>query len=214
MSDLANALYPGGPHTGGPNQQVIDAGKAVTTVAPRPVNASAAIYGQGGPAQGGPVGPTVAEGIAKPAAERDPQPAPESKGDEQGGGAKPDQQAAAPFDPTNLKIEGLDPSSPLLNEFAETAKALALPHDKAHELLALHAKAVQAQTEQFNKQTDAWANEARSHFGTELPQVAAEIRDAIGTDKDAQEVMRLLDWSGLGSNASVIRVLHRLVRGY
>jgi hypothetical protein len=44
--------------------------------------------------------------------------------------------------------------------------------------------------------------------------MAATIRDKVGNDTDGQRFLQLMEHYGLGNNLSVIRVLHRLSRGY
>ena len=126
-----------------------------------------------------------------------------------------DKAAPVAFDPTKLTFpEGFEPDSAAMTEFGTAARDLKLDHAGAERLVALHTKALDAQAKRHEAQVDNWAREAQDHYGDHLPRVAADIRTAIGDDRDGAEFLRLMNWSGLGSNASVLRVLHRLARRY
>lgn len=181
-----------------------------------PRSLAEAFYGPNGPiSDGGPAGSArsiIDAGIAKPAAE---QPLPDRFNGQPakiGGQGLVLPEAPQQFDPDKLTIpEGLEADPVLMGDFSTAARELGLNHKGAERLMALHARAVQAAGEAQAREVSGWESEARRHFGAELPRVAADIRDAIGTDHDAQTFLSLMDRTGLGSNPAVLRVLARLV---
>lgn len=103
----------------------------------------------------------------------------------------------------------------LLSEFDQATKALRLDGKGADRLLALHAKAVQAQERALTQQAETWANETRAHYGDSLDGTAKELRDRItGLGEDGKTFLRLMGETRLGNNLAVIRVLEQLTRGY
>jgi hypothetical protein len=146
--------------------------------------------------------PSIADALYR----RDP--SEPGKGDNPGA---PDAFAGAPFDASKIALpEGYEPDTAALTAFASVARDLELDHAGASRLVAMHANAVVQRDKAHSSQVSTWANETRAYYGDALPNAAAYVREAIGDDADGREVLRLLDWSGLGSNRSVIKVLHRL----
>jgi hypothetical protein len=176
------------------------------------------IYGREGPISGGPSDPRVRNiiesGRAQPSSLLSARP-----GQQQPGQRPAQQPSAAPgptpapsFDAGKLADAGdLDPG--MLGQFADTAKELGLNQAGGQRLLDMHKEAVAARDQQFHQEITNWEQDTKQQFGPHLANVVEEVRGAIGEDADAQRFVQLLDWSGLGSNASVLRVLHRLARG-
>jgi hypothetical protein len=118
----------------------------------------------------------------------------------------------APFDPSRYQgAAELDPAG--FQEFGATAKELGLSHDVATRLLGMHTKVLSEQRDAFETQKNQWYRETEHHFGDRLPEVVDDIKTAIGSDADAVELYRLLEWSGMAYSPQVLRVLHRLSNG-
>jgi len=118
-----------------------------------------------------------------------------------------------PVSPPAFDRTTADPA--LLSEFDQATKALRLDGKGADRLLALHAKAVQAQERALTQQAETWANETRAHYGDSLDGTAKELRDRItGLGEDGKTFLRLMGETRLGNNLAVIRVLEQLTRGY
>jgi hypothetical protein len=194
------------------------------------------MYGPTGPISGGPDDPQVRAliegGQAKPAGGPSPAPPPQPP-NIRSQPAKPPAKAlntnTAPSRPgpptadsynaaTVALPEGVDRAAltadPHFGEFSEFAQAEGLNNTQSERLVALHAKALKASYQGFEDAVQGWEHETREALGNQVTHMAATIRKAVGSDADAQRFMELMDWSGLGSNASVLRVLHRLARGY
>jgi hypothetical protein len=186
----AEAMYPGGPISGGPNvdqraQAMIEAGKAKPS-----------LLGTGEAAPSAPPPPQEARRSA---------PTPESF------------NAETNAETVNLP-EGVDRAAlsgdAHFQEFATLAKAEGLNNAQSEKLVALHAKALKASYQQYYDAVAGWEKETKEALGDQVPEIAATIRSAIGNDSDSARFLQLMDHYGLGSNLSVIRVLHRLARGH
>jgi hypothetical protein len=99
-------------------------------------------------------------------------------------------------------------------EFAGFAKQEGLNNTQAAKLVELHAKAMRAQHQGFEDTVRDWELETRHALGDRVTDMAATIRNRIGNDADSKRFLQLMDFYGLGSNVSVLRVLHRLARSY
>jgi hypothetical protein len=183
--------------------------------------AAESFYGPGGPITGGPAGDQARQalidgGKAQPAsllsgpAEASSASTPPPPAD-----ARRSAPTAESFNAASFNLaEGLDRDSPQFAEFAGLAKDLGLDNAKAEKLVALHASALKAQAKGFADAVAGWEQETRQVLGTQAPEMASAIRSKIGNDADAQRFLQLMNWSGMGNNVSVLRVLHRLARGY
>jgi hypothetical protein len=119
-----------------------------------------------------------------------------------------------PFDPAKVTLpENMTADPTLMNEFAGAAKELGIGAKGADKLMGLHAKALEAQNAQLRQTWTSWQETAKRDFGDQLPHVLSDIEQAVGRDRDAQRFYQLMEWSGLGSEPTVLRVLHRLAGG-
>lgn len=202
----------------------------------RPSSFADAMYGPSGPISGGPDDPrtraVIEAGIAKPSGAsilgNRPNPAP-GEGRQPAAPAKPAaSESTAPakpsaaealygpvtFDPSKFTPpEGARLDNELMAEFAGAAKELKLGQEGGSKLLELHTKAVAKQHEQLQHTWSSWMETTKRDFGERLPQVVNDIKGAVGDDPDAKRFYELMEWSGLGSEPAVIRVLHRLATG-
>jgi hypothetical protein len=110
------------------------------------------------------------------------------------------------------RLQNFDAADPLMGAFSTTAKQHNLSHQAAEALLGLHSKALSAQQQRLDTQWNDWYVQSQREFGSALPQVVDDIKSVAGEDAAAQEFYRLLSWSGLEYNPSVIKILSRLAR--
>jgi hypothetical protein len=195
---LGEAMYgSGGPaaEPQGPND--IDSGKAVPTPSQQQPRAA---------------DPRAVPPNAQPRPEAAKPPGGEAEGEKTLGEAMYG-KAPEPFDATKLAVpEGFEADPALMGEFGEAAKALNLNQEGANKLVALHAKAVQAQQPQHDRAAEEWRKQTEAAYTTEqLAEIRTDFNAAIGNDGDAQEFKRLLVWSGLGNHPAAIRVISRLL---
>jgi hypothetical protein len=189
---------------------------------------AASIYGSDGPISGGPSDPrtraAIEAGFAKPAAEvpgnafYDPgrKPAPLFGGD-QARQPAPTNPAASDrmFDATRYQApDGVEIDPALMGEFGNAARDLGLRQPQAEALLALHNKAIAAQTARYEQTRADWYATTERDFGHDLPRAVDDIKHAVGTGPDAARFYELLEWSGLAVEPAVLRVLRKLARGW
>jgi hypothetical protein len=146
------------------------------------------------------------EGIAKPTASPFADNRPPARGPEQ------------PWDSARYQPpEGYTVHEPSMREFDSLARDLGYTQRQAEAGLALHHKLAEAgekaRSDALATQRNDWQQETQRHFGDRLPEVADDIKAAVGSDADAAEFFRALKWSDLEVNPSVLRVLHRLSNG-
>ena len=169
------------------------------------------MYGPDGPIGGGPSDPrtrTVIEaGVARPdprLADDQPRPSPADRG----------VRAGAPFDPGQYRpADGAQFDQGMMTEFGATARELGISQQAGERLLGLHHKAMTAQTAALERQWNDWYAQTQRHYGDRLPEIVHDIKAAVGSDPDAAEFYRLLEWSGMAYSPQVLRVLHRLAGG-
>jgi hypothetical protein len=101
----------------------------------------------------------------------------------------------------------------MMSEFSGAARELGIGQAQAEKLLGLHEKAMKAQNGRLEQTWNEWYRETDRHFGARLPEVVADIKASVGSDPDAIEFYRLLEWSGMSYSPAVLRVLHRLSNG-
>jgi hypothetical protein len=122
-----------------------------------------------------------------------------------------DAPGTGPFDPDRWQPpEGHSVDQGLLEEFGKTAQELGLDHAQAERLLELHHKAAGGDRQRLHTMWNGWSEASQREFGDQLPRVVAGIQYAVGSDHDAAEFFRLLNWSGIEHNPSVLRILHKL----
>ena len=90
--------------------------------------------------------------------------------------------------------EGFEADPVLMSEFNDTARSLRLDKTSYDRLVQLHAKAVQGMQDRHSRQTAAWADEAKAHFGDSLPDTVQNLRAGIGTDDDGRNLCG--SWAG------------------
>jgi len=128
---------------------------------------------------------------------------------------KAEAAAGQPFDAAKIALpEGYSAEPALMSEFSGAAKELRLDQAGADRLVALHAKALQAQEAAADRQSAEWQEATKAHYGSNLSATMGQIRERVGNDRDGQEFLKLMSYSGLGNNVHVLRVLERLSRGY
>jgi hypothetical protein len=174
-----------------------------------PPSIAEAMYGKDGPINGRVSDDGtrlgIEAGIARPAAERalfgnGQQPPPAG------------QTPAAAFNPERYAApEGghLDPA--MMGEFSTAARELGINQQGGEKLLDLHHKAM---TQGHERARADWYATTERDFGGQLPRVVSDIQAAVGNDADAQRFYKMLEWSGLAVEPSVLRVLHKLARRY
>ena len=108
--------------------------------------------------------------------------------------------------------EGQTFDEAIVKSYADVAKELDLPQDKAQKMLETMAPAIaKRQAEQFEATKTQWAEDAKvdKEFGGDKLQenlsVALKARDAFATP----ELRTLLDETGLGNHPEVIRFFYR-----
>jgi hypothetical protein len=177
------------------------------------------MYGPAGPISGGPGDPRtraiIDGGIAIPSAGMLPTRPPPLMNSTPTAPGTPVLTRDAPgtgrFDPSAWQPpEGHSIDRAALDEFSTTAGELGLDHAQAERLLELHHKAAGGDRQRLESMWNSWSEATQREFGDQLPRVVAGIQYAVGSDHDAAEFFRLLAWSGVEHNPSVLRVLHRL----
>jgi hypothetical protein len=98
----------------------------------------------------------------------------------------------------------------MLKEFETAAGELGLDSGQAERLLELHHRATGGDRQRLESMLNEWYMATQREFGDQLPRVVAGIQYAVGSDHDAAEFFRLLNWSGIEHNPSVLRILHKL----
>jgi len=217
-TNFAEALY-GGPVSPGlaRAREVIDAGK---TSAPEPHQ-----Y------RGTPVDRLPHEADPRTVArDQRPQPEPRTLGAVMYGEAKktaaaPQPEAPPDADPaadaeTRDAGEQQQPGQPddadtaLLAEFNAVVEDY-LDKPEADRLLELHEKSVKSLYDRHEHTVRGWKNQtengAAGYSRQQLEGLRHQMNSAIGSDRDAQEFKRLMAWSGLGNNPSVVKVMGRLL---
>jgi hypothetical protein len=174
-----------------------------------PATLAEGLYGKDGPISGGPADPrtraVIESGFARPdprfSDEPRPSPVPPARAT-----PAPGSQA---FDAARYANEGqLD-----LGEFSGVARDLNLSQGQAEQLLSLHTKETAAQKAALERTWDSWHQTSRRDLGDRLEPMVSDIRQAIGSDRDAARFYELLTWSGIEHDPATIRVLHRLATG-
>jgi len=112
------------------------------------------------------------------------------------------------FDPADVTLpEGLQADPALMSDFATATRELGVDRAGADRLLALHAKALSGQSEQWRAQSEA------AFTPQELNAIRDDFNHTVGNDDAAREFRQLLAQSGLGNHPSVLKVMQRLLRG-
>jgi hypothetical protein len=176
---------------------------------------------RGGPINGRQSDPRTQEvidsGIAKPADGRSLFGGSADQGKAAPGPGSQGQQPNAPpaaFVAEKYKApEGVTVDPELMTDFGTAAKELKLDQTGGEKLLALHQRALAKQNEQLQHTWSSWEQTTRRDFGEQLPQVASEIKAAVGEGDDSKRFFELLQWSGLEWEPAFLRVLHRLATG-
>jgi hypothetical protein len=163
------------------------------------------MYGPDGPINGGPSNPRTREVIEAGIARPDPRFADERP---------PPSRSGPAFDSARYRAaDGAQFDHGMMTEFGSTARELGISQQAGERLLEMHHKAMTAQTAALERQWNDWYAQTQRHFGDRLPEVVADIKAAVGSDPDAAEFYRLLEWSGMSYSPQVLRVLHRLAGG-
>jgi hypothetical protein len=158
----------------------------------------------GGPIGGGPADPRTREAIEAGIARPDPRFVDERA--PEGGGPS--------FDAARYRApNGAEYDHGMMGEFSSAARELGISQQAGERLLEMHHKAMTAQTAALERQWNDWYAQTQRHYGDRLPEIVHDIKAAIGSDPDAAEFYRLLEWSGMAYSPQVLRVLHRLAGG-
>jgi hypothetical protein len=113
--------------------------------------------------------------------------------------------------------EGYTVHEPTMREFSSLANEFGLSQKSAEKALDFYRRVSEgedkARREAHENQRNGWYRETERHYGDRLPEVVDDIKAAVGSDADASEFYRLLEWSGMAYSPQVLRVLHRLSNG-
>jgi hypothetical protein len=168
------------------------------------------MYGPDGPWSDGPnLGrqrEIIEAGVAKPPAS--------PFADERGAPRGPESARNGPaFDAARYDgAADLDPA--LMSEFSGLARNMS--QDQGARLLDLHRKAMDTQHGRLEQAWGEWHAATQRELGQQLPEMVADIRQAIGEhgdQRDASRFFELLAWSGIEHDPATIRVLHALATG-
>jgi hypothetical protein len=122
--------------------------------------------------------------------------------------------ADAPWDAARYTPpEGDSVDAEALQAFSTLAQNNRLSQAHGDAYLALHHEVMDKRKADLENQWKGWYRETERHYGDRLPEVVADIKASVGSDADASEFYRALEWAGLSFNPSVLRVLHRLSSG-
>jgi hypothetical protein len=124
------------------------------------------------------------------------------------------QGSHAPFDAARYTPPGggsVDTEA--MQAFSALARDNRLSQAQGDAYLALHDQVMDKRKADLDNQWNGWWQASQREFGRDLEPMADAIKTAIGSDPDAQEFYRVMTWSGLSFNPSVLKVLYRLSNG-
>jgi hypothetical protein len=113
--------------------------------------------------------------------------------------------------------EGYTVHEPTMREFSQLVNDFGLTQRQAERALQFHQKITEgddkARRDQLEQTWNSWHAATQRELGHQLPEMVDDIRNAVGSDRDASRFFELLSWSGIEHDPSVLRVLHRLSNG-
>jgi hypothetical protein len=122
--------------------------------------------------------------------------------------------ADAPWDAARYTPpEGGSVDAEAMQAFSTLARNNRLSQAQGDAYLALHHEVMDKRKADLDNHWKGWWQASQREFGRDLEPMADTIKSTIGSDADAVEFYRALDWSGLSFNPSVWKVLYRLSNG-